>query len=48
MSHLSGLPPFHRDPFDRPLIAQALPPQLHSLPSSSSPAFFKSSGVMTI
>lgn len=24
MSHLSGLPPFHRDPFDRLLIAQAL------------------------
>jgi PIN domain nuclease of toxin-antitoxin system len=24
MSHLAGLPPLHRDPFDRVLIAQAL------------------------
>lgn len=24
MSHLSGLPPLHRDPFDRLLVAQAL------------------------
>jgi PIN domain nuclease of toxin-antitoxin system len=24
MSHLAGLPPLHRDPFDRLLVAQAL------------------------
>ena len=24
MSHLAGLPPLHRDPFDRMLVAQAL------------------------